>query len=90
MAGYGIPVVGFPTGGPQYTHNFALGQKRLLRDALELAEPRPEAIAEAVLKLLNDPQLRRKAEEAGKAAMGQPGAAGRIAEDIHRRLSRSG
>ncbi|MBF6596027.1 MAG: hypothetical protein IVW51_16500 [Thermaceae bacterium] len=89
-AGYGIAVVGFPTGGPQYTHNFALGQKRLLREALELAEPRPEAIAEAVLKLLNDPQLRRKAEEAGKAAMGQPGAAKRIAEDVHRRLSQSG
>ena len=88
-AGYGIPVVGFPTSGPQYTQGFARGQKRLLRDALRLAEPSPEAIAEAVLKFLNDAELLRKAQEAGKAAMGEPGAAKRIAEDIHRRLSRS-
>lgn len=87
VAGYGIPAVGFPTHGPQYTEGFAQGQKRLLRDALTLTEPRPEAIAEAVLRVLNDPDLRRKAQEAGKAAMGEPGAARRIAEDLVRRLS---
>jgi uncharacterized protein (TIGR03492 family) len=89
-AGYGVPVVGFPTGGPQYTPGFAQGQKRLLGDALMLSEPHPEAIAEAVLKFLNDEELRRKAREAGKAAMGEPGAARRIAASIHAHLSRSG
>lgn len=89
-AGYGVPVVGFPTGGPQYTPGFAQGQKRLLGDALALAEPRPEAIAQAVRAFLSDEELRRRAREAGKAAMGQPGAARRIAASIHAHLSRSG
>ncbi|GEM87470.1 lipid-A-disaccharide synthase-related protein [Meiothermus granaticius] len=89
-AGYGVPIVGFPTGGPQYTLGFAQGQRRLLREALTLTEPRPEAIAQAVRALLEDEGLRRRAQEAGKAAMGEPGAAGRIAQSIHTQLSRFG
>ncbi|MDX2006981.1 MAG: lipid-A-disaccharide synthase-related protein [Meiothermus sp.] len=87
-AGYGVPVVGFPTAGPQYTRPFAQNQKRLLGDALALVESRPEAVAGAVRAFLASEELRGKARAAGKAAMGEPGAARRIAEDIHRQLLR--
>lgn len=85
-AGYGVPVVAFPTGGPQYTLTFAQRQKRLLGDALLLTEPDPEAISRGVREFLSSEELRQKARAAGKAAMGEPGAARRIAWKIHSRL----
>ena len=86
-AGYGVPVVAFPTGGPQYTLAFAQRQKQLLGDALLLTEPDPEAIAKGVREFISSEELRQKARAAGKAAMGEPGAARRIALDIHSRLT---
>lgn len=85
-AGYGVPVVGFPTAGPQYMPAFALSQKRLLGDALSLAEPEPKAIARAVRQLLASGELRKRALTAGRSAMGEPGAIERIALDIDRSL----
>jgi uncharacterized protein (TIGR03492 family) len=86
-AGYGLPVVAFPTGGPQYTLAFARRQKQLLGDALLLTEPDPEAISKGVREFLSSEELRQKARAAGKAAMGEPGAARRIALAIHSRLT---
>jgi uncharacterized protein (TIGR03492 family) len=82
-AAYGVPLIGFPTSGPQYTAPFALGQKRLLREALTLVEARAEKIAKAALALLKNAEAYSLAQEAGKVVMGEPGAAECIAKDIH-------
>ncbi len=90
-AGYGVPLVGFPTTGPQYTPAFAAQQRRLLGEALMLVEPHPQAIAQGIRRFLASPELLRQARAAGQAAMGAPGAAQRIALEIHRQLgSREG
>lgn len=89
-AGYGVPLVGFPTPGPQYTPGFAQTQKRLLGDALMLTEPSPEAVVRGVRAFLSSEALLERARAAGKAAMGEPGAAARIALDIHQHLQATG
>lgn len=85
-AGFGVPLVGFPTQGPQYTPDFARRQQRLLGDALVLTQAEPRSIARAACKLL-EPGAYAQAQQAGRAAMGEPGAAWRIAEDIGRVLA---
>ncbi|MCS7069641.1 MAG: lipid-A-disaccharide synthase-related protein [Meiothermus sp.] len=89
-AGYGVPLVGFPTLGPQYTQAFAEQQKRLLGEALMLVPPHPEAIAQGVRRFWDSPELRAQARRAGRAAMGEPGAARRIAQKIHQELQARG
>ncbi|GIW25886.1 lipid-A-disaccharide synthase-related protein [Meiothermus sp.] len=89
-AGYGVPLVGFPTAGPQYTPAFAAQQKRLLGEALTLVEPHPEAIAQGVRRLWASPKLLEQAKSAGRAAMGEPGAARRIAQELHGQLQARG
>lgn len=86
-AGYGVPLVGFATSGPQFTHPFALGQKRLLREAFTLTKAQAEAVAGAVKGLLSCSETYHCAQQAGKAAMGSPGASGRIARAIARWVS---
>ena len=81
-AGFGVPIVGFVTGGPQYTAGFAAGQKRALGAALELVEPEPDAIAAAARTLDGDASRRARARADGRTAMGVPGAAARIAADV--------
>ncbi|MCV4714380.1 hypothetical protein OFC05_30390, partial [Escherichia coli] len=44
-AGLGVPLVGFPTPGPQYVRPFAQAQRRMLGQALTLTEPDPAAVA---------------------------------------------
>ncbi|HEU4740578.1 MAG TPA: lipid-A-disaccharide synthase-related protein [Meiothermus sp.] len=81
-AGYGVPLIGFPTLGPQYTPSFARAQGRLLGKALTLTSPRAADVAQAARVLLSHPEAYRAAQEEGKRVMGAPGAARRIAEDI--------
>lgn len=81
-AGHGLPVVAFPTGGPQYTPQFAAGQKRALGDALEVVASEPRAIAAAVRDILSDPARLARARRDGARAMGRPGAAVRIARHL--------
>lgn len=78
-AGLGLPVVGFPTGGPQYLPAFARAQARLLGEALTLAPPEPEALALLVRRALEDPGVRARAAAAGRERMGGPGGARRVA-----------
>lgn len=87
-AGFGVPLVGFPTPGPQYTLPFAQAQQRMLGRALTLVEPNPEAIARAGLELLSNPTRYAQAQAEGRAAMGEPGGAERIARDVDRCLRR--
>ncbi|AEB12474.1 Conserved hypothetical protein CHP03492 [Marinithermus hydrothermalis DSM 14884] len=81
-AGYGIPLIAFPTPGPQYTPGFARAQQRLLGEALTLVPPDPKALAEAARALLEHPDRYRRAQAAGRERMGPPGGAQRIAEDL--------
>lgn len=81
-AGMGIPVVGFPTRGPQYLPANALRQQRLLGAALHLVEARPEAIAALVRRLSVDGPLRQAAQRDGLERNGPPGALPQIAREI--------
>ena len=76
-AGLGRVVVAFARPGVQYTRRFALRQKRLLGDALVLADG-PEQAAREVLRLLDDPQERLRRGEVGRQRMGPPGATRRV------------
>ncbi|WP_243090900.1 lipid-A-disaccharide synthase-related protein [Thermus neutrinimicus] len=72
-AGLGVPVVSFPTPGPQYTKAFARRQKWLLGPALRLVEPDPYRLAAEGLLLLNSKQVYTQASQAGKTRIGPPG-----------------
>ena len=84
--GLGVPVVAFPTPGPQYTLANAQRQKRLLGDGLTLVPPEAEAIASAVRRLAQDGPEREAAARAGRERVWPPGALPRIACEIKRAL----
>lgn len=77
-AGLGRPVVAFPGTGVQFGPAFLAMQRRLLGDALVPARG-PEDAAEVAARLLGDDRERRRRGEAGRAVMGPPGGAARIA-----------
>ncbi|WP_337870250.1 lipid-A-disaccharide synthase-related protein [Meiothermus sp.] len=81
-AGMGIPVVAFPTPGPQYIYPNALRQSRLLGKAMRLVEASALHIAEAVRVFLSDAQAREEARQEGPERIGRPGAIPRIADEI--------
>ncbi|MDX2005786.1 MAG: lipid-A-disaccharide synthase-related protein [Meiothermus sp.] len=81
-AGSGIPVVAFPTTGPQYLMPNALRQTRLLGLALKLVEARPEVIAAAVRERLENLALRAEALADGLERNGPRGALPQIAAEI--------
>lgn len=81
-AGLGIPVVSFPTYGPQFTELFATAQKRLLGDAVFLVQADPIQLAQMVRQVSNDKMLRSAAARAGDEHIGKSGAAKKIARDI--------
>ena len=81
-AGLGVPVVGFATGGPQYTPGFARRQSRLLRLALTLTEADAGAVAAALDRLDTQPERYRAAVQAGQERIGQVGALKQIAAEI--------
>jgi uncharacterized protein (TIGR03492 family) len=83
-ASFGIPVLGFPTSGPQYTPRFAEAQQRLLGEALTLTAPQPEALARGIEQLMQAEAYAR-ASQAGRG-LGQSGGSRRIAEDILHQL----
>lgn len=82
FAGHGVPLVGFVTGGPQYTATFAAAQRRSLRAALDLAPADGPTVAQRMRTFLADAGRVRAARRDGAAAMGAPGAAGRIAAHV--------
>jgi uncharacterized protein (TIGR03492 family) len=85
-AGLGIPIVAFPTPGPQYTRAFARRQKRLLGEALHLVEADPYRVAGQGLILLQAPELYQRSSEAGKARIGPPGGIQGTREHIRKDL----
>lgn len=86
-AGMGIPVVGFPTQGPQYVYPNALRQSRLLGRALALVEADPAIIAAAVLERLENPQVRAAAQQDGYQRNGPRGAIPQIAAEIRQAVT---
>jgi uncharacterized protein (TIGR03492 family) len=88
-AGLNIPVVSFPTNGPQFTELFATAQKRLLGDAVFLSQADPLRLAEMVKQVSSDETLRSAAARAGDERIGKPGAAKKIARDIAEALDTS-
>lgn len=89
-AGMGIPVVAFPTPGPQYIYPNALRQSRLLGQALRLVEPSPQAVAEAVRVFLTDETAREAARKEGLERNGPRGALPQIAREIRQTLALRG
>ena len=87
LAGLGVPVVAFPTRGPQYVAGFARRQGRLLGEALSVVAPDPAAVAAEVRALLNDAGRRTRAAHAGLSRVGPAGALPIIAREIEK-LSR--
>lgn len=81
-AALGVPVIGFPTAGPQYVPGFAARQARLLGAALTLSAPDPQAVAAAVRALLQDSRRLAFARAQGQERMGARGALAQIARDI--------
>ncbi|WP_288480515.1 lipid-A-disaccharide synthase-related protein [uncultured Deinococcus sp.] len=81
-AALGVPVVGFPTAGPQYVPGFAARQARLLGAALTLTAPEGEAVASAVQALAQDGRRLAFARAQGRERMGTPGALAQIAREI--------
>ena len=81
-AGLGVPVVGFATGGPQYTPGFARRQARLLGLALTLTEADAGAVATALDRLDTQPERYRAAAQTGQGRIGQAGAINKIAAEI--------
>ncbi|MEW6421052.1 MAG: lipid-A-disaccharide synthase-related protein [Deinococcota bacterium] len=82
LAGLGVPVVAFPTRGPQFTLGFARRQGRLLGEALSVVLPNPEAVAAEVRALLADGARRARAARAGLTRVGPGGALAVIAREV--------
>ena len=78
--GLGVPVVGFATRGPQFTHSFAQAQRRLLGAGLRLESPDPMRLAAMVRLGVTDPAWRSATRAAGLERMGTAGAARRVVQ----------
>jgi uncharacterized protein (TIGR03492 family) len=87
-AGLGIPVISFPTQGPQFTELFARAQKRLLGDAVRLEQAEPLRLASAVKQAHENESLREAVVKASLERIGKSGAAKNIAKDIAEHLGR--
>ena len=90
LAGLGVPVVAFPTHGPQFTPGFARRQGRLLGEALSVVPPDPQAVASEVRALLADGARRARAARAGLTRVGPGGALAVIAREIRQQLREAG
>jgi uncharacterized protein (TIGR03492 family) len=81
-AASGVPVVAFERGRDRKTAWYRKRQSGLLGEALAIAPEEPGAAAAAVRGLLDDPARRATMAAAGRANMGPPGGAARIAAQI--------
>jgi uncharacterized protein (TIGR03492 family) len=86
--GLGIPVVSFPTHGPQFTELFARAQQRLLGEAVLLEEAEPARLANALRRAHGHQSWRDAAVKAGLERIGKSGAAKKIAKDMSEQLAR--
>jgi uncharacterized protein (TIGR03492 family) len=85
--GRGKPIVQIPGGGPQFTHQFAVSQMRLLGNSVRTIDDftMPEKIiaaAEAIEDILQDTRYRNDCIANGIDRVGHPGGAAEIARQI--------
>lgn len=85
--GLGKPAVTFAGAGMQVTPRFLAAQARLLRGAVALSDPAPDAVAREVLAILRDPERYQTMAETGRRLMGLPGATNAIARRIVERFA---
>ncbi len=83
-AGLGKPVVSYDSYSSGKLGWYRARQKGLLGEALMVVSRDPQAIASEVVRILGDPALYKRMQEAGRQRMGPPGAAGKMAESILR------
>jgi uncharacterized protein (TIGR03492 family) len=81
-AGMGIPVVAFARANERRTPWYRKRQIGLLGEAMLVADADPQRAARQVIDLVNDPSRRARMAAAGRARMGTPGGAARIAACI--------
>ena len=79
-AGMGRPVVSFVGAGAQTTPSRMIDQERLLGGAAAYISDFPEGVAREISWLLAHPEEREKRGAVGRARMGPPGGAKKIAE----------
>ncbi len=84
--GLGKLVVSFPSKGPQITKKFLRIQQLILGEAISIVEPKAEAVAEEVRRILSHPEKKEEALRVGKKRMGGPGAAAQVANLIKKEL----
>ena len=87
--GLGVPVIGFPTPGPQFTLGFAKAQARLLGAGLRLERTDTQRLASGVREALTNQNWRTATRAAGTERMGLPGGACRIAASILETLQKT-
>lgn len=83
--GLGKPAIIMPGEGPQFTYAFAEAQSRLLGCSIIMVDS-PAQVGNAIVKVMNDPQLLTKIALNGKRRMGEAGAAYRIAQCLQDKL----
>jgi uncharacterized protein (TIGR03492 family) len=87
--GLGVPVIGFPTLGPQYTLGFARAQSRLLGAGLRLETADPDQLVLSVRDALTNTAWRTATRIAGAERMGSSGGARRVARSILEDVARA-
>lgn len=85
FVGLGKPAITMPGTGPQCTFAFMEAQSRLLGCSVLLQET-PMQVGKQIKSLLNSPELLQAIADNGKARMGYPGAARRIAHHLQTTL----
>jgi uncharacterized protein (TIGR03492 family) len=85
-AALGKPVIAFAV-PPIYSQSFLDNQKRLLGDALYIADSNPQQIASVVNEVLSDEHKYELAARVGPERMGKPGGSQAIVRDILRHIS---
>ena len=81
-AAAGVPVVAFERDGRRKMRWYRRRQRGLLGDALAVFPGRLDDAVAGVERILSDPATRQQMGETGRARMGEPGAAARIARRI--------
>lgn len=86
--GLGKPVLTFAGRGSQFTPKFVNIQKRLLGEAIRVAERNPEIIAKELLRLLTDKKFAASMVKERKERMGEPGGTARIVMEVLKMLKK--
>ena len=88
FVGLGKPAIAFPGSGPQYSHQFAHNQKRLLGISLQLINE-PQEVGTKIKGLLLDSDKLQQISVNGQKRLGESGASLRIAQIIQEKINQT-